>query len=283
MYRRMFLPLFPTNPNLKLLLLENKTTTGGAKHCFMIRQSVQNLYNHLLKTNKFVDVVRRVPRSLKDQSAGALRAWVYQCECVLAQRLRRGQQMFSLYSKLWEERALREFIMRIVKHRIGVRGKDLVLGALGVTAYDWKANKISDNEIKAHQTDLEYIYKLKDKTICKRCSRHSRICRCDRGSMESTEKKIFNSYDNWKVFIEKKDLIVWRRLHSSGHYEYKVYGSYEDVSAEDFLNVQIDIQYRKLWDATAVNLNVIENDPDPTSNSDIVYWEILWPVSIIVH
>lgn len=81
-------------------------------------------------------------------------------------------------------------------------------------------------------------------------------------------------------FIEKEDLVVWRRPCGEGLFEYKVYGSYHDVSAEDFLNVQVDTDYRKEWDATAVQLVIGERDPMEDSNSDILYWEMKWPVSI---
>lgn len=71
---------------------------------------------------------------------------------------------------------------------------------------------------------------------------------------------------------------MWRRpLH--GHFEYKVYGSYDDVSAIDFLDTQIDTEYRKKWDNTAVTLEIVEKDEG--SNSDIIYWEMLWPVSLL--
>jgi len=79
-------------------------------------------------------------------------------------------------------------------------------------------------------------------------------------------------------FIEKDDLVVWRRPHGDGLFEYKVYGSYRDVTAEDFLNTQVDTDYRKEWDTTAIQLEIGERDPKPDSNSDILYWEMQWPV-----
>jgi hypothetical protein len=57
-----------------------------------------------------------------------------------------------------------------------------------------------------------------------------------------------------------------------------VYGKYHDVAARDFLKVQIDTEFRKTWDNTAINLKVVEQDT--TSNSDIVYWEMKWPVCV---
>lgn len=57
-----------------------------------------------------------------------------------------------------------------------------------------------------------------------------------------------------------------------------MYGKYHDVAARDFLKVQIDTEFRKTWDNTAINLKVVEQDT--TSNSDIVYWEMKWPVCV---
>jgi hypothetical protein len=57
-----------------------------------------------------------------------------------------------------------------------------------------------------------------------------------------------------------------------------VYGKYHDVAAKDFLKAQIDTEFRKTWDNTAINLKVVEQDSE--SNSDIVYWEMEWPVRI---
>nr|CAD7264111.1 unnamed protein product [Timema shepardi] len=82
---------------------------------------------------------------------------------------------------------------------------------------------------------------------------------------------------NWVPFIEREDLLIWRK-DCNALYAYKVYGNYNDVTAEDFLQVQIDTEYRKQWDNTAVNLQILESDPKTTS--DIVYWEMQWPLNL---
>lgn len=61
---------------------------------------------------------------------------------------------------------------------------------------------------------------------------------------------------------------------------YLVYAYYPDVSAEDFLFVQTDTTYRKVWDKSAITLEVVDNDPVDNAKSQIIYWEMLWPVSI---
>lgn len=286
--------------NLKHVRLENKilgTKNYLYNYTFMIPQiTLEDAYRGLRGFHQRMQIIVRkedilnflrnslagVPRNIKDQSSNLLRVWAHQCECVIAQRLRRGQQMFCLYSKLWEERALRELINKM-RQQMTRRGKEFVFGAIGIGAYDWEANRITDADMKKHFAEFKYIYMLKEKTYaCKQCLPSTKInvsgssiipCQC------ADSEKV--SFDNWDPFIEKPDLLVWRKLNESGSYEYKVYGSYNDVTAIDFLNVQIDTEYRKQWDNTAITLEVIDTDPDVSFDSDIVYWEMLWPVRLV--
>jgi len=56
---------------------------------------------------------------------------------------------------------------------------------------------------------------------------------------------------------------------------YKVYGFYDDISAEDFLSIQLDIDYRKEWDDTVLKLEAVETNED--INQEIIYWALKWP------
>lgn len=56
-----------------------------------------------------------VKSNIKDRSDSILRLWTDQCEYIIAQRFRRGQQMIHLYTRLWEDRALKELIFRLRK------------------------------------------------------------------------------------------------------------------------------------------------------------------------
>lgn len=92
--------------------------------------------------------------------------------------------------------------------------------------------------------------------------------------------------DDWQPFIERQDMLIWRRKEpdSGGLFAYKVYGSFSDVTADDFLQVQIDVDYRKQWDPTAQELQIIETDPKSESSvdhsTDIIHWEMIWPVCV---
>ncbi|KRT82896.1 hypothetical protein AMK59_3283, partial [Oryctes borbonicus] len=287
--RKASLTILPAKHNLRNVILDTRYST---KHLlkysnnfrqFLLGDALRNVNNikkdilNLIENDNIIGIIKRnllsVPENLKNQSAVIIRAWTHQCECVVAQRLRRGQQMFSLYSKLWEERALKEFFRKL-KLQITRHGKEFMISAAGITAYNWEANRIPDSELQLHINELEYMQILKDKTInCTECNE----CRPKSSSKCTHKKNPYGTYDEWTVFVEKQDMIVWRRPHESGNFEYKVYGSYNDVYADDFVNVQIDIRYRRLWDTTAVVLDIVDKDPNPESNGDIIYWEMLWP------
>lgn len=54
-----------------------------------------------------------------------------------------------------------------------------------------------------------------------------------------------------------------------------VYVKYDDITAEDFLFVQTNTDYRREWDNTAVKLDIVDNDPE--DDQQVIYWEMLWP------
>lgn len=88
----------------------------------------------------------RFPQPLKEQSQHVVRACVQQCEWVLAHRIRRGQQIFSLYSRLWDEVALKEF-MKKMRHQLSRKGKEFLLAAAGIFVFNWEEERIPDGEI----------------------------------------------------------------------------------------------------------------------------------------
>ncbi|XP_069671090.1 stAR-related lipid transfer protein 7, mitochondrial-like [Periplaneta americana] len=223
--------------------------------------------------------VQKFPLSLKEHSVHIVRVCTQQCECVLAHRIRRGQQIFSLYSKLWDEVALKE-LMKKMRHQLSRRGKEFLMGAVGVSLYNWEKERITDEEVFGHLNELEVVYELRDcTTTCSQCRRRVVIdaplpavdyCKCPTRCPDK-------AFCGWKPFLEREDLLVWRKEDEvkQGLYVYKVYGAYHEVAAEDFLKVQIDTEVRKVWDSTAINLRIVEQDKK--SNSDVVYWEMQWP------
>lgn len=234
----------------------------------------------------FLQYVKRsldkFPLSLKEQSVNIVKVCTQQCECVLAHRIRRSQQMFSLYNRLWDEVALKE-LLRKMKQQLSKRGKEVLLSAVGISAYNWNKERIPDEELFGHLDEMKLIYKLRDFTVtCPGCRKRmiidSPLPSIEYCSCTSENKQCLNkSMHGWQPFLEREDILVWRKEcdHCQGLYVYKVYGKYQEITAEDFMKVQIDTEFRMVWDNTAVNLKVVEQDK--LSNSDIVYWEMEWP------
>jgi len=168
-------------------------------------------------------------------------------------------------------------------YRTPNRNWNFFLSPVLISAYtDDQSNSdsVSENP-EDHFLDLEFVRYLTDKTLmCKSCHRRIRVdhklpnieyCRCSDG------KALETNVGGWKPFIERPSGLVWRKEHESyrGLYAYKMYGRLEDVSAHDFLRVQVDTNFRKRWDTSASELLVIEEDS--LSNHDIIYWEMAWP------
>ena len=76
-----------------------------------------------------------------------------------------------------------------------------------------------------------------------------------------TSKHVLRTQDGWEPFVERKDILVWRKEHRSkkGLYHYKLYGKFDDVQVWEFLAVQLDLsQYRRGWDTTTAVCKEVE-------------------------
>lgn len=228
----------------------------------------------------------KLPQFFKIHSKGIFNSCVRNCEYLLAYKLRRGQQAICFYRKLWGEVRLKEMLRQFhnkLTRQLRGRKKLYLLNGV-VLMFDWNKHRINESYMKEHYMDLEYIDYLTLLTLtCDIC--HKRLvidnpvpntvyCQCP-GAKPVYNKKFGTC--PWMPFIERKDLLVWRREQEEhpGLYEYKMYGLYNEVRPDKFLQVQLDTEYRKKWDATAVEIKII--DKDPLSNSDILYWEMQWP------
>ncbi|KAJ1348620.1 hypothetical protein KIN20_003966 [Parelaphostrongylus tenuis] len=79
----------------------------------------------------------------------------------------------------------------------------------------------------------------------------------------------------WEMLVSEKDLKVYRRLlpDQSGMYEYKCVGTYYDISANLFLDVQNDLTYRKEWDGNVVALELLKEEDE----HELIRWVQKFP------
>jgi len=79
----------------------------------------------------------------------------------------------------------------------------------------------------------------------------------------------------WEVLTKQDNMSVLRRQMETGIYEYKVFGTFADVSARSFFTIQVDTEYRKVWDKYAAKLDII--DKDPQSGNEVLHWIMKYP------
>jgi len=151
------------------------------------------------------------------------------------------------------------------------------------SAFDWSSQSTSAASLAKHYKEIDDAKLLARETLtCDVCGERLRIegelpgvtyCQCP-----EAPKSVYGveGPDGWRPFLERKDILVWRRKHPSmqGMYEYKMYGSFSDVTAEEFLYVQNDLsKFRLSWDNSTKQLTKVDEE----ENSVVYYWEINWP------
>ncbi|XP_067857428.1 stAR-related lipid transfer protein 7, mitochondrial isoform X2 [Heptranchias perlo] len=184
------------------------------------------------------------------------------CSYVTGQRLRRAQQIGQLYSNLYSERSRRSLftnLWRKFRSRHSGSGK---LVAAFVAVFMWDDERIRDEELQRCINDFK---NLEDPTAEEHRSRE-RVA-CDRHLKQESA---------WELVMDRPSFRLWRRPIPGTHlYQYRVFGTYTDVTPRQFFNVQLDTEYRKKWDELVIKLEVIERDE--FSGSEIVHWVTHFP------
>lgn len=83
---------------------------------------------------------------LREQGKQVAQACRRQFEFITAQRIRRHIQIFYLYTKIWYEVALKEF-MRSWRLRIA---RNFLLSTVTISMYNWDRERISDEEVNRY-------------------------------------------------------------------------------------------------------------------------------------
>lgn len=102
------------------------------------------------------------------------------------------------------------------------------------------------------------------------------------GSFYNAWKKPNVDYPDQNLYIYKGCIIILKKKNRQIFWLNciicLVHGSYNDVTALDFMRIQLDIDNRKEWDNMSINLKIF--DSEPLTHSDLIYWELRWPVII---
>jgi len=228
----------------------------------------------------------RFDTSLVHESILAIKNVFLEVKGLGALELRRINNISHLYRRLCENKKILESFQSISKNfRIP---KYALAGAIisNSTSYNWKKEKPDDEDLAKYYKEIDICNEIMKQTLlCKKCGNRLRIeetnpnttyCTCP-NAPSSVYGKTVDGCD-WKPFLERGDIIVWRREHASlaGMWEYKMYGSFDDVTADEFLSVQLDISdFRLSWDKSTAQCNILDRDSE--SSGIVYYWEVNWP------
>ncbi|VDK18275.1 unnamed protein product [Anisakis simplex] len=78
---------------------------------------------------------------------------------------------------------------------------------------------------------------------------------------------------DWELVAEQDEYRVLRRPfgdENTGLYEYRCTGTYNDITPRDFVDTQIDLEYRQKWDSNVLKLELLYDDKE--SDSQVIRW-----------
>jgi len=235
------MPIF--SRSVKLLHNNSQNVTFGSTRNFTLSSQALT-WSHLV--SKFGSI----RSTFVNNSILLMKNTILQAESLGAQKLRRLHNIGSLYCNIYERNQLLELLRSLA--RKCKNPKYMLGGAIlsNSSGCDWKKERLSNSEIAKYYKDIDDCAEIRQNPDG-----------CD-----------------WKPFLERGDIIVWRKEHAvlKGMYEYKMYGNFDDVTADEFLSVQLDMsEFRLSWDKSTAQCNVLDKDVD--TGAVVYYWEVNWP------
>ncbi|XP_077047915.1 stAR-related lipid transfer protein 7, mitochondrial isoform X2 [Agelaius phoeniceus] len=124
-----------------------------------------------------------------------------------------------------------------------------LMAAIGAGAFVWDGQRIEEEELRRSAQELQQLE--------------------DPEAFPEQER-------GWEPVMEREQFRLWRRpIPGSALFQYRVFGSYTDVTPRQFFNVQLDTEYRKQWDSLVLKLDVVERDP--ATGSEVIHWVTQFP------
>lgn len=220
---------------------------------------------------------RRPPATLAAWLTGArggglLAALANQCRFVTGLRVRRAQQIAQLYGRLYSESSRCALLGRFWRRLRGRPGHASALMAALSGVFVWDEERIQEEELQRSINEMKRLEEVSNIFQSSGVESHPSEPKCPaEGNEKSKDKE-----EPWEMVMDKKHFKLWRRPITGTHlYQYRVFGTYTDVTPRQFFNVQLDTEYRKKWDALVIKLEVIERDA--VSGSEVLHWVTHFP------
>ncbi|XP_054167124.1 stAR-related lipid transfer protein 7, mitochondrial-like [Oppia nitens] len=227
-----------------------------------------------------------------------------QSNVYMSLRLRRMAQICGLYNRIYSEstvhkmmsqmlirlriRALSTLRCRLNNYKSNDSVKYLMSAVCGL--FCWDNQRITDFDLKQTINDFECIQKNELKSFANKFSHDLNKDNCGKSntfsvSAETSEDK--ESDGQWEPVIMRDNFKLWRRSYpNTSLYQYKVYGTFDDIPARTFFRVQMDTEYRKKWDKLVIKLDIVDKesfikDKDHMNNEDsgneVLHWIMKYP------
>ncbi|XP_006900753.1 PREDICTED: stAR-related lipid transfer protein 7, mitochondrial [Elephantulus edwardii] len=134
-------------------------------------------------------------------------------------------------------------------------------------AFVWDEERIQEEELKRSIDEMKRLEEMSTVFQGSAVERHA---------PEPKSQTEGGKEQPWEMVMDKKHFKLWRHPIPGTHlYQYRVFGTYTDVTPRQFFNVQLDTEYRKKWDALVIKLEVIERDV--ISGSEVLHWVTHFP------
>lgn len=188
-----------------------------------------------------------------------------QCNFYVAHRMRRANQIWNLYSRLYTEKTIKTLVSRFLD-RLRSRSQKPMAFLLSAALFKWEHERITDTEVKGCVDEFEIL---------------SQKCGNTNGnySEPTLQPEVFKAHlaeEGWEPVVENSKMFLWRRwMPETSGYEYKVFGTFYDIPARAFFSVQTDTEYRKRWDKLVIKLDII--DRDASNGCEVVHWVMQYP------
>ncbi|XP_060025941.1 stAR-related lipid transfer protein 7, mitochondrial isoform X1 [Lagenorhynchus albirostris] len=206
------------------------------------------------------------------RGGGLLALLANQCRFVTGLRVRRAQQIAQLYGRLYSESSRRILLGRLWRRLRGRPGHASALMAALAGVFAWDEERIQEEEL---QRSIDEMKRLEEMSSTFRSSGVDHHPPEPKSPTERDEDS-GGKEQPWEMVMDKKHFKLWRRpITGTPLYQYRVFGTYTDVTPRQFFNVQLDTEYRKKWDALVIKLEVIERDV--VSGSEVLHWVTHFP------
>ncbi|XP_054853273.1 stAR-related lipid transfer protein 7, mitochondrial [Eublepharis macularius] len=193
-----------------------------------------------------------------------------QCSYVTSQRVWRAQQIGQLYSNIYSEKTRKSLFTSLWRKFQGRHGNAGKLMAALTGVFLWEEERIKEEELKRSAEEMKRIEEITRLFQSNERENQTHGAKPHKDITSDPEEQ------SWEMVMDKKHFKLWRRPIEGSHlYQYRVFGTYMDVTPRQFFNVQLDTEYRKKWDSLVIKLEVVERDQD--TGSEVVHWVTHFP------